>query len=492
MARRWIGRVFVAVVLACGVAWADDGDAPKEDGYTPRTLAPALKDQAVEALGAGKHEDAISLFERWLAADPRDATSWYNLACARALAGKRDAALDAFETAIDAGFDDLAHAREDADLASIRESPRFGAALVRGEAKEAGDRIPGLHRHALATQTIGTYVALLPPDYETSGKAYPVVVILHGSGSSEIGHARAAEFMGREGVIYVCPRALHPHEGVFLQTGKEGWTAWPPVKGDEADDAPDAMALYADWVMRCIADARRRYRVQAGRVHVWGHSQGAAAAMVVAALHPEQVEGCFAYAAYYPEKHLTDARLADLAKWRVRVELCHGTKDRVVPPGPTHAMKARLDASGVPNALHVVEAEHRITEEVERHSRHWADRYARRDGSPGATQGPGGIVVHVHEVDAILNAIEAGKLGFEQKDGGMQPVAIGAPRILALAGRDLRAAIMTVSRERQWVAQKWAILTSRDRTLVVRAAAEYHDQLAKWLDEVRAVVRRNP
>ena len=377
MMRRVIGWVCVVVLLAAGVARAEDGESPTKDGYTPRTLPPALKDQAEAALGAGKHAEAMALFERWLAADPRDATSWYNLACARALAGKRDAALDAFETAVDAGFDGLAHARKDGDLASIREDPRFGAAIARGEAKDAAAAIPGLHRHTLVTQTIGTYVALLPPDYDTAKAPYPVVVILHGSGSSEIGHARAAAFLGREDVIYVCPRALHPHPGVFLHAGKEGWTAWPPVEVEKADDAPEPMALYADWVMRCVADARKRYRVKGERVSVWGHSQGAAAAMVVSARHPDKVQGCFAYAGYYPEKHMTDERLAGLAKGKVRVELCHCTNDRVVPPAPTRAMKARLDAGGVSSALHEVEAEHRITEAVEKHSRRWADRYVR-------------------------------------------------------------------------------------------------------------------
>lgn len=49
----------------------------------------------------------------------------YNLACARALGGKGDKALDSLEKAIAAGFFDWQLADKDEDLASVRESPRF-------------------------------------------------------------------------------------------------------------------------------------------------------------------------------------------------------------------------------------------------------------------------------------------------------------------------------------------------------------------------------
>ncbi|MDX9912281.1 MAG: hypothetical protein RBS39_10660 [Phycisphaerales bacterium] len=55
----------------------------------------------------------------------------YNLACYLALAGEADAALDMFDAAVQAGWTDAAWPAADPDLETIREHPRFKAALDR-------------------------------------------------------------------------------------------------------------------------------------------------------------------------------------------------------------------------------------------------------------------------------------------------------------------------------------------------------------------------
>jgi len=69
----------------------------------------------------------------------------YNQACARARLGRADPALAALEAALQAGYDDLARARRDPDLAALRELQRFEDLLARAtarrraaEAREAG------------------------------------------------------------------------------------------------------------------------------------------------------------------------------------------------------------------------------------------------------------------------------------------------------------------------------------------------------------------
>jgi tetratricopeptide (TPR) repeat protein len=56
---------------------------------------------------------------------------YYDLACFEAQAGDREAALDAWERAVEQGYDNLPHAMADADLFTIREDPRFLAAAER-------------------------------------------------------------------------------------------------------------------------------------------------------------------------------------------------------------------------------------------------------------------------------------------------------------------------------------------------------------------------
>ncbi|MGE0193713.1 MAG: alpha/beta hydrolase-fold protein [Planctomycetota bacterium] len=376
----WCGRVLALALLAVAcVAPTGLRDVRAEDEPAPREekiLGPSLRDQAIEALTARRLDDARDLYVRWLEADPRDGTSWYNLACVHALAGRVDDALDALENAFRTGFDDVEHAQEDPDLATLRTTARFGRAVAQGIANKVAEHVGGLQRHALATETVGTYVVLLPRDYATSDRRYPVVVILHGSGSTEIGHGRVADALGRDGVIYVAPRALHPHLDVIGQSGKPGWTVWPPER-DDAEEAPDPMVQHTDWVLRCVDDVGRRYRAKTDRVAVWGHSQGAASANILAARHPERVQTFFAYAGYYPDVWFPHETLVTWKMKGVHVELAHGLSDTVVPPEGTKVMKRRLGEAGVSHAVHLVDARHRLTPEVRELSRTWVDRHVR-------------------------------------------------------------------------------------------------------------------
>ena len=377
-----VGAFLLGSAGAVHEAAAEDEPAPAP----AKVLGPSLKDQAIAALGARKLDEARDLYVRWLEADPRDGTSWYNLACVHALAGRAEDALDALEYAVQTGFEDLDHAKDDPDLASLQTSARFARVMAQGLVKRAAEHISGLERHALATETIGTYVVLLPRDYSATGPEYPVVVILHGSGSTEIGHGRVAEALGRDGVIYVAPRALHPHVDVFTKSGKPGWTVWPPER-DDAEEAPDPMAQHTDWILRCVDDVGRRYRAKTDRFAVWGHSQGAASANILAARYPDRVQTFFAYAGYYPDVWFPDETLATWKAKGMHVELAHGLSDNVVDPEGTKVMKRRLAEAGVEGAVHLVDAQHRITQEVRDLSKAWVDKYVRQK-APAAVAPP--------------------------------------------------------------------------------------------------------
>ncbi len=72
---------------------------------------------------------------------PEDPTVHYNLACSLALIGQSEVALTELETSIELGYDDAEHLLADADLASVREAPRFRAlveSLGKVPPKESG------------------------------------------------------------------------------------------------------------------------------------------------------------------------------------------------------------------------------------------------------------------------------------------------------------------------------------------------------------------
>lgn len=80
---------------------------------------------------AGHYEAAAAAHRRAAQFDVVRAPALFNLACAEALLGNTDAALDALGEAIDAGWRDRQAMRTDPDLASIRDSERFGELLER-------------------------------------------------------------------------------------------------------------------------------------------------------------------------------------------------------------------------------------------------------------------------------------------------------------------------------------------------------------------------
>jgi tetratricopeptide (TPR) repeat protein len=80
---------------------------------------------AIPRLREGRYDEAKRLLHEALEAVPGNASTIYNLACAEALAGETDAALEHLGEAIAAEPELLGAAQDDEDFHSIRDDPRF-------------------------------------------------------------------------------------------------------------------------------------------------------------------------------------------------------------------------------------------------------------------------------------------------------------------------------------------------------------------------------
>jgi beta-lactamase regulating signal transducer with metallopeptidase domain len=78
----------------------------------------------------GQSRAAVSVFDKVLAMDYRPATTMYNLACAYALAGERQAALSWLRRSAQAGFDVGGFAKADKDLESVRDDQWLGTLIA--------------------------------------------------------------------------------------------------------------------------------------------------------------------------------------------------------------------------------------------------------------------------------------------------------------------------------------------------------------------------
>ena len=79
--------------------------------------------------------EALPIYEELARAHPKSHEVLYNLACCQAQLKQGDAAMNSLRAAIDAGWTDIYHTREDVDLATLRERPDFKELLKALEAK---------------------------------------------------------------------------------------------------------------------------------------------------------------------------------------------------------------------------------------------------------------------------------------------------------------------------------------------------------------------
>ena len=328
-------------------------------------------------LGQGRLDSAAIYLEKWLEADPGDESSWYNLACLRALSGNREGALEAWEASVEAGWSDLEHPLQDSDLESIRDDDRFTAALANVEERQKNSGPADFIRHHNELVSTGTYIVLLPPDYEEEPqKSYPVCVILHGSGSTELGHGRLADAIGRDDVIYVVPRAPHAHNSSHKSTGELGYTGWPAESVDSSSPQFHQSPIhYANWVIGCVDDARNYYRMTDDGIRILGHSQGAALSYITAALYPERVQGIYAYAGYFFDDYTTDAVLAEMRANNVAIHLAHGKEDGVVSSKESIGLDSILTANEIDHTLQLFEETgHGTTRAVVAKMKEWMEK----------------------------------------------------------------------------------------------------------------------
>lgn len=216
-------------------------------------------------------------------------------------------------------------------------------------------------RHALPQKAVGFYAVYLPPGYEKEAgkdRRYPVCIILHGRGSTELQHGSLANVLGRQDVIYLAPRAPYPMVGLMLEGQREGWTAWPPFPKEwgtfgeegfrkEEVEPLDLPRLYTGWIADCLEDVRRRYRTDGGKAVVVGHSEGAMFAHRFALDHPDQVRAYIGHAGYYRDTIL-DGRCAEtLKKHGILPVITHYEKDPLMPVQESRDLAAYLEKEGV-------------------------------------------------------------------------------------------------------------------------------------------------
>ncbi len=233
-------------------------------------------------------------------------------------------------------------------------------------------------RNYTKMQSLGTYIVMLPPDYDSSQIEYPLCVILHGMGSTELGHGRLADEFGRQGVIYIAPRYSYPFVEGFIEDKQEGYSGYPSYDSkDDESNYPIVENLSVDWIFSCVADAKKRYRIAGDKVFILGHSEGAFFSIACASLHPELVKSYFAYAPYIPDYYISKEKLNGLKKNKVKVYLVHGTEDKQLEPEVTIKAAKTMSDAGVDCTFKAFKTDHSFSQEIVSFAKEWLDAEVR-------------------------------------------------------------------------------------------------------------------
>lgn len=73
----------------------------------------------------GRYNQGLQIDKRLIELRPSDPLAHYNLACSYALTGRTDQSIKTLRRAVELGYCDFRYMREDRDLESIRQDPRF-------------------------------------------------------------------------------------------------------------------------------------------------------------------------------------------------------------------------------------------------------------------------------------------------------------------------------------------------------------------------------
>jgi len=126
-------------IIRDGIRWCHTGEAGPQlkagaAGAQASVSDLELKRQA--AVRAKRYDEALAAGTEMNRLVPGNPVTLYNMACALALLGKKDEALAALDSAVQAGFTDVAHMKQDTDLDSLRGEKKYQEIIEKAGGKQ--------------------------------------------------------------------------------------------------------------------------------------------------------------------------------------------------------------------------------------------------------------------------------------------------------------------------------------------------------------------
>ena len=240
--------------------WKGEAELPQE-----RVNAEAVARMADSMKSRRNYSNAARSYRTAIATDPTWPYPVYQAACNFELWGKHEEAVAEFNKAIELGFNDFPTLAGDDELGKIRERPEFTAQLEK--VRERYLRGAG--------NLVGQPIAVRPKGTQPAS-GWPVMLLLHGFGDSNLSYLEQAEKWAQEGFLTVAvPGSVPAGDGRYQWAHESAKTTHS-----------DLQSILNSPLLKMIIDLKQ--------VYLLGFSQGALHSMVLTSEHPEIYAGVVA------------------------------------------------------------------------------------------------------------------------------------------------------------------------------------------------------
>ncbi|MEW5765299.1 MAG: TPR end-of-group domain-containing protein [Acidobacteriota bacterium] len=375
--RRIFGTAWVC--LAGAGLWAAQKLPDDLRRLTPESLgarpAGEIQRQAEEAYRARDYVESARAYAELLRRRPNAPLALYNLSCCYALLGAADKAGLFLEAAFAAGLEDLALPDRDPDFDGVRGAPSFQASL-KSARERAAQREPKEGRRIEFPARAMERMTVLEPEGYDPARAYPLVIGLHGAGSSP---EEFAPFFGpafrKAGVLFCTPQGQYP---VAVAAERPIGYLWFEAEAgtDRRVPRPASRKLAEEYVTAVLEAVKTTHKVDMDRVYLMGFSQGAFLAYSAGIRGGGAFRGVIPIGGWltpgdFSPQEISAARASEFL-------VCHSPQDQGIPMAECETSVEFLRKGGVPVSLFTYEGGHVISPPLVRKITDWISETSRR------------------------------------------------------------------------------------------------------------------
>ena len=207
------------------------------------------------------------------------------------------------------------------------------------------------------------YVLMKPDGFEP-GAGFPLIILMHGRGSSMYDLAGFSSALDGKGYVYAFPNA--PYRMNF----RPGMSGFSWITGQQGvEDPPEGSPPANDLLHAFVNEVIEEVGAEPGRVVLGGFSQGGGMTLRYGLLHPETFAGLVVLSGAFRNRDDIEAALP--ARRDQQIFITHGTNDQVLAIEHGRETRDFLVNAGYSPAYNEYDMAHEISHSVVRDLVSW-------------------------------------------------------------------------------------------------------------------------